>query len=240
MKTSIILLRCDFTNELYELTKAAVTTLKADENILVDNGSTIGEITDWADVYVKNKVNKGYTRGVNQGFKLATGDLLAVANNDILVSSNAISIAEEIFKENPKVGSVHYRMQPYEEPFFFGFDTWISGKERWCHSSFYVIRREAVPEGMYFEGYEEGGFDDYDFWTRVRDINGWKQAYTNKASFRHKDSSTYIALDKRDGTRAERDARNREIYKKRFGKDPDEWFAEKFLGQLKEDWKPFP
>ena len=71
IKTSIILLRCDFNQELYELTKAAVQTLKgADQNILIDNASTVGEIDDWADITVRNKVNKGYTGGVNQGLKL--------------------------------------------------------------------------------------------------------------------------------------------------------------------------
>ena len=239
MKTSIILLRYDFTNELYELTKATVETLKADEHILIDNASIVGGIKDWADVYVKNKTNLGYCRAVNQGFRLATGDLLVVANNDIRVSPNWLEVAKDIFDNNQKVGSIHFRMLPYNEPFWYGLDTWVGGKERWCHSSFYVIRREALPEGLYWEGYREGGYDDYDFWHRVRDINGWKQAYTNKAAFQHNDSSTYIALDKRDGNRAERDSKNRELYKQRFGEYPDIQFASLFPEQMKEAWKPF-
>lgn len=243
MKTSIILLRYDFTNELYRLTQSAtesLETLGADELILIDNSSTVGEVRDWADVYVKNKVNRGYCQGVNQGFKLAKGDLIAVANNDIRVSLNALEVAKGIFMENLKVGSVHFRMVPYDEPMWLGMDTWIGGKERWCHSSFYVIRRETLPEGLYWEGYKEGGYDDYDFWHRVRDINGWKQAYTNKAAFQHKDSSTYMALDRRDGTRSERDLKNRESYRTRFGEYPDVQFANLFPEQMKEAWKPFP
>ena len=86
MKTSIILLRYDFNNELYELTKAATESLKtlnADELILIDNASTVGDINDWADIYVRNKTNLGYCMAVNQGLKLAKGDLIVVANNDI-------------------------------------------------------------------------------------------------------------------------------------------------------------
>jgi len=239
MKISLILLRCDFTPELYQLTQNAMETLRADEKILVDNGSP-EPLDGWADILIRNVDNLGYCRAVNQGFSKATGDLIAVANNDIRVSSNWRQVAKEIFEEDPKIGSVHFKMIPYDEPFNLGYETWITGKERWCHSSFYVIRREAIPEGGYFEGYDEGGYDDYDFWHRVRDLNGWKQAYTNRAQFQHRDSSTYMALDKRDGTRTERDIKNRELYKTRFGEYPDIQFANLFSEQMNESWKPFP
>ena len=89
MKVSIIVPIYNFTTELYGLTKVALATLKADEHILVDNGSSIGEIKDWADIYVKNRVNLGFPKAMNQGFKLASGEI----------------IEEEVFleiKKNPK------------------------------------------------------------------------------------------------------------------------------------------
>lgn len=236
---TIILLRCDFNSELHELTQKAMETLKGDEKILVDNGSPL-PLDGWADITILNLKNLGYPAAVNQGFKKATGDLIAVANNDIRVSSNWRQVAKEIFEENPKVGSVHFKMIPYDEPFQLGYDTFIGGKERWCHASFYVIRKEAIPKGGYFVGYDKGGYDDYDFFHRMRDLNGWKQAYTNRAQFQHRDSSTYMALDKRDGDRAERDQKNRELYKERFGEYPDIQFANLFPEQMKEAWKPFP
>lgn len=236
---SLILLRCDFNDELYDLTKRAMDTLKADEKILVDNAS-LKPIDGWADVLIKNETNLGYPAAVNQGFKKAKGDLITVANNDIRVSPNWRQVTQEIFAVDPKIGSVHFKMIPYDEPFNLGYDTWITGKERWCHASFYVIRKEAIPEDMYFEGYDRGGYDDYDFWHRVRDINGWKQAYTNRAQFQHRDSSTYEALDKRDHERSERDQKNRELYKQRHGEYPDDQFASLFPEQMKLPWKPFP
>lgn len=239
MKTSIILLRYDFNDELYELTKNACKTLKADECILIDNASTVGKI-EWGDKRIKNKNNLGYCRAVNQGFKESTSELIAVCNNDIRVSPNWRVVAEEIFNEDSKVGTMHFKMIPYDEPFNLGYDIWITGKERWCHASFYVIRREAIPEGGYFEGYKEGGYDDYDFFHRMRDINGWKQAYTNRAQFQHRDSSTYEALDERDNNRAARDFRNRELYKKRFGEYPDTQFIVKYSEQMSIPYKPFP
>ncbi|HEY6437995.1 MAG TPA: glycosyltransferase [Ignavibacteriaceae bacterium] len=237
---SIILLRCDFTPELFELTKNAANTLRGGEKILIDNASTIGEIKDWPDILIKNKTNLGYPAAVNQGFRKAKAKFLVICNNDIRVSPNWRQIAKEIFAEDPKIGSVHFKMIPYDEPFDLGYDTWITGKERWCHSSFYVIRREAIPEGGYFEGYTKGGYDDYDFWHRIRDLNGWKQAYTNCAQFQHKDSSTYQALDERDHDRDERDQRNRELYKERFGEYPDIQFSTLFPEQMMVNWRPFP
>lgn len=239
MKTSIILLRYDITPELYELTQNAMKTLRADEKILVDNGSP-DPLNGWADVLIKNVDNLGYCKAVNQGLEQATGDLIAVANNDIRVSANWLYVAKEIFNEDPKIGTVHFKMIPYDEPFNLGYDTWITGRERWCHGSFYVIRREAIPEGGYFEGYDKGGYDDYDFFHRMRDLNGWKQAYTNRAAFQHRDSSTQIALNNLEGDRAKRDIKNRELYKERFGEYPDIQFAQLFPEQMKEVWKPFP
>lgn len=247
MKASIIIPVYQFNDELYKLSRAMYLSLDETENaddteiITVDNGSPIGAITlqEESTVYVRNKKNLGYCRAVNQGFKLAKGDLLVVANNDIRISPNWLDVASEILENNKEAGSVHFKMVDYDTDFNLGTDIWVGGKERWCHSSFYVIRREALPDGLYFEGYNEGGYDDYDFWHRVRDLNGWKQVYTNKAAFQHNDSSTYRALDARDGTRAERDRLNRELYKQRFGEYPDIQFAKLFPEQMSLPWKPF-
>lgn len=229
-------MRCDFTNELYELTKAAVATLKgADENILIDNASTVGEIKDWPDIYVRNKVNLGYPIAVNQGAKLANGDILAIANNDVRVADNWLQIAKEIFNEDEKIASVHYRMTNYDIPMKFGDKTWIMGKERWCSSSFFVIRKEAFLG--YDEEYKEGGYDDWDFWYRVRQ-KGWKTAYTTKSCYQHKHSSTCLALD--DGSsRLARDMRNRERFKSKFGGYAEELFAQMYPEQMKINYYSF-
>lgn len=249
MKISIIVPIYQFSEDLAQLSRNMFESLNKVqtngdeiEKIIIDNGSSVGveDLKNNADIYIRNKSNLGYCRAVNQGYKLATGDIMVIGNNDIRVSSNFLSIAKDILINNPKAASVHFRMLPYEEPFWYGLDTWIGGKERWCHSSLYVIRKEAIPTDLYWEGYKEGGYDDYDFWHRIRDVNGWKQIYTNKAAFQHRDSSTYMALDARDGNRSERDIRNRESYKQRFGEYPDVQFTNLFPDQMKVPWKPFP
>ncbi len=239
---SVIMLACNQYPHLVDLTQETINSLEGcDEMIIIDNASSLGGgrmRSSYVDTYVLNKTNIGYPAAVNQGVKLAHGNFYALANNDIRVSDNWQSVAEEIFDEDPKVGSVHFKMIGYDEPMALGRDTWITGKERWCHASFFVIRKEALPKGGYFEGYTKGGYDDYDLFHQMRDLNGWKQAYTNKAVFQHADSSTYRALD--DGrSRDERDKNNREIYKNRWGEYPDIQFAQLFPQQMNIPWKPF-
>lgn len=246
MKLTVIMLTCDINEQLAELSKTAIDSINYSvqdkEFIIVDNNSTYGGAyaRSGCDTYVRHKVNTGYTGGVNTGLALAHGDFIAIANNDIKVSPNWWDVAQEIFNSDPKVGTVHFRMDGYDENRPLGTDTYIGGKERWCHASFYVIRKEAVCEGRYFEGYTAGGYDDYDFFHRMRDLNGWKQAYTNRAAFQHLDSSTYTALDALEGGRSERDLKNREIYKERHGEYPDVQFAQLFPEQMTTAWKPFP
>lgn len=241
---SVIMLMYNITEQLAELTKTAIDSInfsvKDKQFIMVDNNSAYGAsyARSEVDLYVRHKINTGYTGGVNTGLALAKGDFICIANNDIKVSPNWWEVAQEIFKD-PTVGTVHFRMDGYDEVRALGNQTFIGGKERWCHASFYVIRREAIPEGNYFEGYTAGGYDDYDFFYRMR-INGWKQAYTNKALFQHLDSSTYNLMDAMEGGRSERDVLNRELYKQRHGEYPDIQFAKLFPEQMEVPWKPFP
>lgn len=240
------MLMYNLTEPLADLTKAAIDSVNFSvedkEFIMVDNNSTYGAAyaRSQVDTYVRHKVNTGYTGGVNTGLALAHGDFVAIANNDIKVTPNWWEVAQEIFDANPKVGTVHFKMVGYDEDPKLGNDTWIGGKERWCHASFYVIRREAMPKDNYFEGYTAGGYDDYDYFHRMRDINGWTQAYTNKAAFQHMDSSTYTVMDALEGGRSDRDILNRELYKERHGEYPDIQFAKTFPEQMEVQWKPFP
>ena len=248
-KVSVIIPVYILNQELLDLTLAAFESLRQTdwdneqiELILVDDGSPeyYNVLKTHSDIYIRGHINHGFPWAVNKGIQVSSGEFLVIANNDIKVSPNWLKVAKEIFTQDEKVGSVHYRMLEYEQPVELGNDVWVSGKERWCHGSFFVIRREALPEELYCEMYGKGGYDDYDLFHRMRDINGWKQTYTNKAAFQHKHSSTQIALDKVDGTRAKRDFLNREIYKGRFGEYPEIQFAKTFPEQMNLSWRPFP
>lgn len=60
------------------------------ELIIVDNGSddelASKIMRDNADIYIRNKENKGFGPGMNQGFKIANGDYVCFLNDDIVVA----------------------------------------------------------------------------------------------------------------------------------------------------------
>lgn len=237
---NVVMLAFNFNEDLAQLTESAIHSVRQapmGKLILVDNASEVrpGMLRELADTYVRNKTNLGYPGAINQGVALSTSEFVALSNNDIRVPANWVQVAEEIFKD-PKVGTVHFRMIPYDQPFSPGNETWVTGKERWCHCSFFVIRKEAFEE--YDLNYDKGGFDDYDHNHRIR-AKGWKQAYTNKAEFQHMDSITYRTMESVE-ERTKRDAKNREYYKSKFGEDPDVQFANEFAEQMGQEYFPFP
>lgn len=221
-------------DETLQITVDAVESIKKGcpdcKLILIDNGSTVGggKLRELGDVYVRNKENLGYAPAVNQGLKLA-GSIVAVANNDIRVSDNWWKISKKLF-EYLDIGSVHFRMIPYDQAFNPGNQTWHKGKERWCSSSFFVMRNVQLYDEFY-----KNGYDDYDFWLRFRKL-GLTTAYTNKVEYQHLDSFTQKKLT----DRAERDKRNYEYFKEKHGEYPDILFAKMYPEQMSEPWRPFP
>jgi glycosyltransferase involved in cell wall biosynthesis len=217
------------------MTQMSVETIKKArpdvEMIIVDNGSTFapGYLREVADVYVRNQTNKGYPAAVNQGIALASGDILCISNNDIRVPENIFDVGLEVLKD-PKIGSVHYKMIPYDQPFNFGSQTWIEGKERWCTSSFFLVKKECLPTGNYDLKYQMGGYDDWDFWHRIRHIAGWKTAYTNKSAYQHWGSWT---LSKMPQFKMDE---NREYFKTKFGHYAEDIWNKLYPDQMQEDY----
>lgn len=221
--------------QILQLTGLAIQSIKqaSCEIILIDNGSTLGagQLQAWADIYIRNEENLGYAKAVNQGLKLCgNGEIVTIANNDIKVSPNWQEVALEIINNYPKTGSVHFRMIPYYQPFNPGDDTWLGGKERWCTSSFFVVRNVQLYDENYLNSY-----DDWDFWKRIRE-RGFNQSYTNKAEYQHMDSFTQQFIPERSGN----DAKNREYFRQKWGIYPEEDFERSFPGELRKPWRPFP
>jgi len=220
--------------ETLTLTENAVNSIKNEHTafFIIDNGSTLGggKMRELADVYIRLKNNLGYAKAVNLGLKACFGaNAVVVANNDIRVSPNWLEVAEEILKDK-EVGSVHFRMIPYNEPFKYGTDTWKEGKERWCSSSFFIVRLIQFYDDNYFNSCE-----DWDYWLRFREA-GWKTAYTNKACYQHLDSHTAKKIVDREV----HDKRNREYFKSKYGDYPEVLFAKKYKKQMEVPWKPMP
>lgn len=231
-KTRVIMPVWCINEQILNLTDLAIQSLGDVELIIIDNGSTMGggQLREWADIYIRNKENLGYAKAVNQGLKLCDkGEIIAIANNDIRVSPNWQEVALETLQD-PKIGSLHFRMIPYTEDFNLGSDTWVGGKERWCTSSFFVVRNVQLYDEEYLNSIE-----DWDFWKRMRD-QGYIQAYTNQVEYQHMDSFT----QQFNPQRAEVDKKNREHFKTKFGLSPEEDFEKSFPGELSKVWRPFP
>lgn len=251
-KFSVVMPTWIVNDELYRLTDQTLMSFHKSEGwkdcelVIVDNASPIGgdQLLMNCNTYVRNKENLGYPKAVNQGLELATGDYIAVVNNDIRVSPNWIEVAKRVFNELKKIGSLHFKMVDYEAPFNLGDAVWDTGKERWCTGSFFVFNKMALlrlEEDCGYvmdEDYGMGGFDDYDWQYRMREKCGWKTAYTNAAAYQHKDSTTQNLRDKDE--RKNSDNKNYEHFKKKYGEYPDIYWAKKFPKQHQVPWRPFP
>ena len=154
------------TAETLNLTQLALESLPKCKLIIVDNASTygVGYLKGVADTYIRLDKNYGYAKAVNKGLKKVKTEFVCISNNDIRVQKNIFKIALEIFKDE-EVGSVHFHEIFYDKPFYKGNKVWKTGKERWCTSSFFLIRRKAIPMGGYDEKFDgRGTYDDWDFW----------------------------------------------------------------------------
>lgn len=229
---SVIMPCFNTSQEIYLLTQQAIESIKQNEVelIIIDNGSTFapGYLKQQADVYLKNQFNHGYPYAVNQGIVAAKGDILAIANNDIRVPKNIFFVGESVLLD-PKVGSVHFKMLPYNEPFTYGDKVWLTGRERWCTSSFFMIKREAAI--FYDEQYEFGGYDDWDYWHQVRHLNGWMTAYTNRSCYQHWGSWTLSQIPENL-----KSTNNREYFKSKFGHYPEDIWQLKYPDQMKANY----
>lgn len=224
---SVVMPVHQLSDSLTELTKNAIASLgKIKELIIVDDASPVGGgyLRHEADIYIRNKENLGYAASVNRGLKLATGKYIAVVNNDIRISPNWQEVAKEVFI-TPQIYSCHYRMTGYEEPFKYGDKIAYSGKERWCHASFFVINTEAAT--LFYDEEYKNTVDDWDYWHSVR-MMGLKQAYTDKAQFQHMDGATIPRME----GHTERNKANYEYFKEKWGEYPEDLFAKQFPDQM--------
>lgn len=229
-----VIMPCWIVNdELLKLTEEAIISFGFDQVInlsvnliIIDNGSTMGGglLRNYARTYIRNRENLGYAKAVNQGLKLSKNEFKAIANNDIRVSPNWQEVVHEVFSKDDKIYSCHFRMTDYDVPFAYGNTIAITGKERWCTSSFFVIK--SWKPQLYDEHFLNS-YDDWDYHLRTRN-SGWKQAYTDKACYQHHHSFTQKLIPKRELN----DFNNREYFKQKHYGYPEDLFAKEFPDQM--------
>lgn len=130
-KTVSMVMPCYFKDvELVEMTKLALESIgdeKPTEIILVDDASPLHPVIEGV-TYIRRKTNGRFPKAVNTGLKHTTGDVIVVANNDIIfypgwlegllkglerydIASIRVSDSdgwntEELFTENDRFGSL--------------------------------------------------------------------------------------------------------------------------------------
>jgi glycosyltransferase involved in cell wall biosynthesis/polysaccharide pyruvyl transferase WcaK-like protein/MoaA/NifB/PqqE/SkfB family radical SAM enzyme len=136
--TSIIMLTC---NQL-QYTKKCIesilqNTQKPYELIIVDNGSTDGTVEylesevpknhpDLRIKIIKNKENKGFAGGNNQGMAVASGDYILLLNNDVVVTTGWLERMLSCAEKQPEIGIVGPRSNYVSGPQLVeevGYDT---------------------------------------------------------------------------------------------------------------------
>ncbi len=257
MITSVIIPCWIQDEETWKVTNDCIESFKqADgdklELILIDNASRVGTgyMRSEASVYVRFPQNVGFTVAMNYGIKLATGDLIALANNDIRVPGNWDITCREILNSDVnkdyQIATIHPKMIGYDDSFVGAIGNFVatSGMERWCGNSFAVTSKEFLETmreeekgkepypGLFDQNFGiGGGADDWCFYHRVRKLG--KQCFTNRTVFQHKGS---FSLQKLGNKRQEIVNQNNEYFFKKYGCTKEELLTREFPEQMKEDY----
>lgn len=79
------------------------------ETIVVDNSSSDGTVNlvqrdyPWVKL-LANDINKGYSRGINQGISAGSGEMILILNPDIIVREGSIDTLIDFMEEHPDAG----------------------------------------------------------------------------------------------------------------------------------------
>jgi GT2 family glycosyltransferase len=194
MNVSVIIpcyLLPDKEGELLTFTQDCINSLRTFssdfELILIDNGSPCG--TDYlmseADIYIRNRVNLGYGPAVNQGLKVARGEWLVVANNDLVFIHDWITAAAAAWQ--PGTGAISAHLHDHDPNHRSGRRR--VGQPGEMFGALWLTRREVVERVGYLdEQFEFGYFEDRDWWLRLHQAGyelikaGWVKHIGNATS----------------------------------------------------------
>ncbi len=121
-KVSVVIVNHNGADALWNCLFALKTqTFRPDEIILVDNASTDGSVPFVRQNYPQVDIlecqeNFGYAMGCNLGAKCATGDVIALLNNDTVVTPEWLGRMVQTLKDGwPEVGAVASEVKPLQE-----------------------------------------------------------------------------------------------------------------------------
>jgi GT2 family glycosyltransferase len=113
MKISFIIPNWNHKQLLKECVLSIINTAAniTHEIIIIDNASTDGSRALIKDkfpdiILIENEVNLGYAKAVNQGVRIAKGEVLFLLNNDVMLSEGATGSLLSFLYETPSAGAV--------------------------------------------------------------------------------------------------------------------------------------
>ncbi|MBX7245152.1 MAG: glycosyltransferase family 2 protein [Candidatus Sumerlaeaceae bacterium] len=190
------------------------------EVIVVNNGSTdsVEEIvaTEFPEVrIVSNCENLGYAGGINEGIKIARGDIIIPLNDDTILTPTVISEMVQPFLSRRKVGIVGCKIlypdkktiqhaggaiRQNGSTFHFGYGEVDDGRFDKMDDVDYVtgcmiaLRREVFEElGLYDDRYFPTYYEEVEYCVRARKA-GWRVIYAPRAVLYHLESKTEVAF----------------------------------------------
>ena len=186
------------------------------EVILVDNGSSDDSVALAAAEFphvrvIRNSVNRGFCAANNQGIQAASGELIALLNNDAEAAPEWLTELSRVFIGRPDIGMAASKILVHSDPRRIdkvGHLIWPDGQNRgrgtgaWDLGQFDREEEVLWPDGcaaMYRHSMlrEIGGFDE-DFFAYADDaelglrarIAGWKCIYVPGAVVLHHRGAT--------------------------------------------------
>lgn len=245
-KVSVIVPTYNSWSTLKECLKSILKqTLKPDEIIVVDNGSSDGTSNRVERFFPKVKLvtlpkNTGVTGGRNTGIKFASNksDYLFFFDHDMVADKNMISELTAVAQTDPKIGIVTPKIYYWGDKkriwsagtsinlwtgriiFRGGRDLGQFDKveEVQVAPAAILVKKTVIQKIKKFDDIYFATYEDTDFCFRAR-YAGFKTYYTPKAVAFHKLSTAFEEESKRLLSRSYFVGRNRVIFMKKYGRN---------------------
>ncbi len=212
------------------------------ELILVDNGSTDGTrpyLDSVGATVIANTTNLGCAKAWNQGVRLATGKIIGILNNDIVVTPGWLAGLLSYMEQ-----SGHGLVSPAarEGPLDYDLDAYAIEFTRRCrdatrsdlYSACMLIRREVFDAiGLFDDGFAYGGCEDVDFLWRALQ-SGFSVGMTGAVLVHHFGMVTQDAI-KRSETKAYPE-QNLAHFKRKWNRTVRGNWAQRRWTDLKSSW----
>lgn len=209
-----------FMESLYKYTDS-----KLFELIVINNGSTDGSLeflenlksTKKNITIINNTQNEGYSKGVNQGLKVANGDYFFILNNDVMFTPDWLNNMVKILKENNDIGIlspmtnycfvdkqlIHDAKEITSNNYEMLYAQYLDSQNEFEYNDkviffCWAMRREVFKQVGYLdEKFGLAWFEDDDYSLRTL-YQGYKVAIAKKVFVFHNHSQTTKELDKTD------------------------------------------